>query len=231
MNELGEVHPYNLANPIPEGTRILIVGTAPPERFSRAATPLRRGDVRFYYGSEDNELWSIILSTIFRVTFEHEGAEVKRRDMIAFLTLNRIWMHDIFEVYERRRAGSSLDSNLQLLQAADFKRVLSDHPTIQHIIFTGTKAERETCRYLVQWGLIGTIGVFGRMPRSRSIVVDVAGCSRTIRFHAVPSPSAMTKRSGMTGDEKLAIYRQVFREALPDALPPGSTPRYMNASS
>jgi G:T/U-mismatch repair DNA glycosylase len=219
MKDLDEVHPYNFVNPIPGGTRVLIVGTAPPERFSRTEDLTRRGDVRFYYGSEDNELWSIIIPAIFRASFEHDGADAKRQGMIIFLKLNQIWMHDIFEVYERRQAGSSLDSNLQLVRPADFKKVLTDHPTIEHIIFTGAKAERETCRSLVQLGLIGTMGILGQMPRSRTVAVRLAGSLRPIRFHAVPSPSAMTRRSGMTGDEKLAIYRQVFREALPDALP------------
>jgi G:T/U-mismatch repair DNA glycosylase len=218
MDNISEVHPYNSANPIPKGTRVLIVGTAPPERFSRPPGPSgdRSGDVRFYYGSRDNELWSTILPKITRFQLKHGDADARRQEMISFLKLNRIWMHDVYESYLRKRAGSSLDSNLQLVKAACIKRALCEHSTIEHVIFTGGRAERETCRQMVCQGIAGARGVAGKMPRSRTLDHHFEDGRRQIRLHVVPSPSAMTRRSGMTDVEKLAIYRQVLQEACPD---------------
>ena len=123
MNDISEVHPYNSAYPIPRGTRVLVVGTAPPERFSRLPGPSGdlSGDVRFYYGSRDNELWSKIIPKIARFQLGQGDAEAKRQEMISFLKVNRILMLDVHERYLRERAGSSLDSNLRLMKAADLK--------------------------------------------------------------------------------------------------------------
>lgn len=218
MESTSEVHPYNSANPIPKGTRVLIVGTAPPERFSRlpGASGNSLDDVHFYYGSRDNELWSTILPRVVRFQLKAGDADAKREQMISFLKLNRIWMHDVYERYLRRRAGSSLDSNLRLIEPADIKRALSDHSTIEHVICTGVLAERATCRQMACRGATGDIGKAEKMPRSRSLDLHFEHGHRRIRLHAVPSPSAMTRRSGMTDVVKLAIYRKVLQEACPD---------------
>jgi hypothetical protein len=86
MENMSEVHPYNSANPIPNGTRVLIVGTAPPERFSRlpGSSGDLSGDVRFYYGSRDNELWSTILPSVVRFQLKAGDADAKREQMISF---------------------------------------------------------------------------------------------------------------------------------------------------
>lgn len=209
-----EGHPFNARYPIPPKTRVLIVGTAPPERFSRVLNSGEEllGDVSFYYGSRDNELWLKILPAITGFRFDGPTSEIKRQKMIDFLVIRRIWMHDIFEKYVRARLGSALDSDLRLLKPSDFKSVLRGHRTIDHVIFTGGLAERETCRYMVRERVIKVSNVLGRMPRSRTLELE----GRSIRLHAVPSPSAMTRRSGMTVKQKISIYRQVLNEACPD---------------
>lgn len=214
MSNTMEGHPFNARYPIPMNTRVLIVGTAPPERFSRVLDRSQEllGDVPFYYGSADNELWLKILPAITGFRFDGPTSDGKRQKMIDFLMARRIWMHDIFEKYARTRPGSALDSNLRLLKPSDFKFVLSERPTIEHVIFTGGRAERETCRYMVREGVIKVSNILGRMPRSRTLELE----DRSIRLHAVPSPSAMTRRSGMTSEQKISIYRQVLNEACPD---------------
>lgn len=209
-----EGHPFNASYPIPSNTRVLIVGTAPPERFSRVLNSDQEllGDVPFYYGSRDNELWLKILPVITGYRFDGPTSEIKRQKMIDFLLVYRVWMHDIFEQYVRTRLGSALDRDLRLLKPSDFKSVLREHRTIEHVIFTGGLAERETCRYMVRERVIKVSNVLGRMPRSRTLGLE----GRSIRLHAVPSPSAMTRRSGMTSEQKISIYSQVLTEACPD---------------
>jgi hypothetical protein len=123
-------------------------------------------------------------------------------------------MHDVYERYLRVRAGSSLDSNLRLVESADIKRALVDHSTIEHLIFTGSLAERATCKQMACQGTKG--GKAEKMPRSQTLDFHFEHGHRQIRLHAVPSPSAMTRRSGMKDAEKRAIYRRVLQEACPD---------------
>ncbi|MGY3698662.1 G:T/U-mismatch repair DNA glycosylase [Bradyrhizobium sp. USDA 3240] len=157
-------------------------------------------------------MWLKILPAITGLQFDGLTSEIKRQKMIDFLMARRIWMHDIFENYSRTRAGSALDSDLRLIEPSDFKTVLSEHQTIEHVIFTGGRAERETCRYMARERVIKVSGISGRMPRSRTLELQ----GRSIRLHAVPSPSAMTRRSGMTSEQKISIYRQVLNEACPN---------------
>ena len=59
-----EIHPFKPY--IPEKTKKLIIGTIPPERFSK--NELFKDDVNFYYGSRDNSFWEL-LKVIFDVDF------------------------------------------------------------------------------------------------------------------------------------------------------------------
>jgi hypothetical protein len=53
-----ETHPYNLREAIPSRTKVLLLGTAPPPRFSSPSCGEMRGlDFDFFYGSEDNYMW------------------------------------------------------------------------------------------------------------------------------------------------------------------------------
>jgi len=208
-----ESHPFNKDNPIPAGTRILIVGTAPPQRFSSVPGPDGDlpGDVRFFYGSRDNELWWEILPALTGRKFNLENVTASRQAMTIFLENNRIWMHDICEKYRRTKAGSALDNNLCILETSNFGEVLRAYPSIEHIVFTGCRAERETCRYLVREGLTRFVNISGKMPRSRKVELHDG---RSLRVHAVPSPSPMTARAGMTRGRKIAIYRSVLEEPV-----------------
>jgi hypothetical protein len=54
-----ETHPYN-SEPIPDNVRLLIVGTAPPPRFSNPqceGVGAHKLDFEFFYGSGHNNMW------------------------------------------------------------------------------------------------------------------------------------------------------------------------------
>jgi hypothetical protein len=70
-----ETHPYNLRETIPDETRLLIVGTAPPPRFSNPACKGTRPlDFDFFYGSEDNYMWEFL---------ENISKEIDRKKLFA----------------------------------------------------------------------------------------------------------------------------------------------------
>jgi hypothetical protein len=61
MTEIMEHHPYNHREEVPQETRLLIIGTAPPPRFSNPAFRIMKElDFDFFYGSEDNYMWEFL---------------------------------------------------------------------------------------------------------------------------------------------------------------------------
>ena len=153
---MNEIHPYNDYSSIPKGTRLLIIGTAPPPRFSKPRPEnwkLPSGDVDFYYGSKDNLLWNDIFSELYRESFPlgHNPSADKRR---SFLKSQKLWMHDICEQYTRNGPGA-LDDDLVVLTHADLRRVLEEHETIDTLVFTGRKAEMCSGKQMEIQKLIG----------------------------------------------------------------------------
>jgi G:T/U-mismatch repair DNA glycosylase len=144
------VHPYNRRERIPDGTKYLVVGTCPPPRFERPSDAgcMRQDDFDFYYGSDDNQMWSVLLPGIFGDDFPKQLGE--RRE---FLKHKGIWMHDILEKY-KRTACSSKDADLSPVCFADIRGILGKHEAIIALICTGRSAEKWTRRRMVEQKLI-----------------------------------------------------------------------------
>lgn len=115
-----EKHPYNLEEigHIPEGTRLLIVGTAPPPRFSLPRSE-RKGpvgkDIDFYYGSSDNDMWRI-LEELSDEKFNRQSKEDSREAMCNFLRTHRMWMRDILQTYRRKPDHETSASDNHIIQ-------------------------------------------------------------------------------------------------------------------
>jgi hypothetical protein len=198
---MNEIHPYNDYK-IPKYTRLLIIGTAPPSRFSRPRPenwrPLE-GDVDFYYGSKDNLLWSEIFPELYPDCFlvgETTSADKRR----SFLRCQNFWMHDICEEYTRKGTGA-LDKDLDdVRRRTDLRRILEEHETIDSLIFTGRSAEKHSgkqmeCQKLIRPYQFGADGISKKsMPRLRSLSIAVKEGERKIRTATVPSPSPSTLR-------------------------------------
>jgi G:T/U-mismatch repair DNA glycosylase len=214
---MNEIHPYNNYLSIPESTRLLIIGTAPPQRFSKCfgsrpdswKLPSEE-DVDFYYGSKDNLLWSHILSELYREVFPRDkksSADSRR----SFLKSQKFWMHDICEQYTRVGSGAA-DDDLDILLYADLRRILEEHDTINKLVFTGGKAEVWSGKQMEIQKLIrpyefGASGISTKsMPRQRSLSIATNHGERKIQTFTVPSPSPQTLRS-YSLDDMIALYR------------------------
>jgi hypothetical protein len=209
MTEI-EVHPYNKIEIIPPGTRFLVIGTAPPPRFSRPLSNESKGshreDVKFYYGSSDNQLWSEILPKVFIREFGN------CEEMIEFLADRKIWMVDILQEYRRKKFDGALDVDLMPHSFTDLKSIFRDHPTIDTLFFTGGNAEAWTRKQLAEQKLISTGSSWSKdkMPRRHEFEIEVDGDRRQFVSYALPSPSNSTYRThGLA--EKIRIYG-VIRE-------------------
>jgi G:T/U-mismatch repair DNA glycosylase len=198
-----ENHPYNNYDLIPDATRLLIIGTAPPPRFSNPRStdlnPLHESDVDFYYGSKDNLLWTEILPELYPNALPLRG-KTSADDRRAFLRNHSLWMHDICEQYTRDGSDAS-DEGLATLACSDLKRIFEAIPLIETLVFTGGVAERLSGKRMEDQGLLrpyrfGANGISSKpMPRLRLLTIELNGVERTIRTFTAPSPSPSTLRS------------------------------------
>ena len=148
-----ETHPYNTLD-IPPNTTLLIVGTAPPSRFSEPRSqhegPRDGLDADFFYGSVDNMLWSYLKLAAKEPDFAEPGSDDAKREnteavMQEYLLRHHIWMHDILQTYVRKenKSGSALDTDINLNDSRttfmNFPAVLQAGAKIERVVFTSVK--------------------------------------------------------------------------------------------
>jgi hypothetical protein len=148
-----ETHPYNSLD-IPPTTTLLIVGTAPPPRFSQPRSqhegPKSGLDADFFYGSEYNMLWSYLKLAAGEPDFAEPGSAEARQEntealMRDYLLRHRMWMHDILQTYVRKpgKSESPRDADLNLNDGRttfmNFPAVLEVGKKIERVVFTGVK--------------------------------------------------------------------------------------------
>lgn len=222
-----EIHPYNLKQSIPPGTCLLIVGTAPPPRFSlprpEGWEPPLASDTDFFYGSGYNPLWWRIFPQIYgaaalSLTKDRDASEARASVMRRFLADHGMWMRDVLQTFHREVPDSAKDSDLRPHTFTDFRDVFERCPTIDTVVFTGQKAEEWTYRAMREQGLIPE-GLIKRrsgenIPRSRRISVSIPSGAREIDFHTLPSPSDGNFFI-YTDEEKQDWYGKVLLQRCP----------------
>jgi hypothetical protein len=147
---------------------LLIVGTAPPPRFSLPKTVERGGlktdDVDFYYGSYDNYMW-VLLENIAE---DIDGETLSLSDLSSdkcpdvmrdFLWRHKLWMRDVLQTYERKKGKetSPYDSDIVrpiATQFTEFRPIFSKLSHLATVAFTSEQAAAWTYEALHDQGLI-----------------------------------------------------------------------------
>lgn len=93
IKKLKDTHPFESF--FSEDIQMLILGSIPPSRFTRAGLALKNGDFSFYYGSSDNYLWGI-LSKVNNLPL------INPEQIKDFLSSNKIGITDIVEQCNRK---------------------------------------------------------------------------------------------------------------------------------
>ncbi|MDE6278087.1 MAG: uracil-DNA glycosylase family protein [Muribaculaceae bacterium] len=132
LNNDIETHPWEPF--IPEGAKVLIMGTFPPGAH--------RWNMNFYYPNRTNDFWKII-GLIF---YDDPGALLipgsKDYDLdkiICTLSEHHIAMNDT--VYKARRLkGNASDKFLEIIEPVDLKGLLEQMPDCRTVATTGEKA-------------------------------------------------------------------------------------------
>lgn len=113
-----------------EHSKILILGTMPGNdslKFNQ------------YYAHPQNAFWKILFS-LMNKPFSQNYDERRK-----LLLDNRIALWDVLKSCERK--GSSADSDISNEKPNDIKKLLNEHPSIQHIFFNGKQAEKFFKKY------------------------------------------------------------------------------------
>ncbi len=137
MNEITdfptETHPWEPF--IPEGARLLIMGTFPPQP--------KRWSMDFYYPNRTNDFWymmgliffgdkTALLSTDKATTFDLDKIK-------ALLHEKKIALNDTGHTV-RRLKGNASDKFLEIVEPVDLDGLLHRMPECHHIATTGEKA-------------------------------------------------------------------------------------------
>ena len=175
---------------LPEGCRLLMLGSFPPER--------RRWSMEFFYPNFNNDMWRI-MGLIFygdRDRFVVTGERrFDRAAVEAFCTERGIGLYDTAcEV--RRLAGNASDKFLEVVTPTDIGALLRAVPACCAVAATGEKAA-ETFAAAV-----------GCDAPAVGAAVEFGFEGRAMRFYRMPSSS---RAYPLSVERKAAVYEGMLR--------------------
>ena len=127
-----ERHPW--APFVPEGAKVLFMGTFPPGKH--------RWSMDFYYPNPTNDFWRIMGLLYFSDKDALWLGAVKRFDLErikALLTERGIALSDTARAVRRLR-GNASDKFLEIVESTDVQALLERMPGCRHVACTGEKA-------------------------------------------------------------------------------------------
>lgn len=194
--QLTESHP--LEPFLPEGARILMLGSFPPKR--------ERWSMDFFYPNWINDMWRII-GLVFYGDKEHfvkaDGSSVKVKGfdkdrIVCFCIEKGIALFDT-ATQVRRLQDNASDKFLEVVQATDIKALLDRIPDCNAIVTTGQKATDV---------LVETFG-FEEPSVGGHTEAEIEG--RSIRLWRMPSSS---RAYPLSIEKKAEHYRIMFENEL-----------------
>ncbi len=176
---------------MPEGTRLLMLGSFPPDR--------KRWSMEFFYPNWGNDMWRIWGLIFFGDKQYFEISAEKRFDrerIAAFCSEHGIALYDTAcEV--RRLAGNASDKFLEVVTPTDLRSMLRRLPHCRAIVTTGEKA---TDTLIEQFGCA--------KPRVGEYT-EIEFEGRTLRLYRMPSSS---RAYPLKLERKDEAYERMLRE-------------------
>ena len=193
--EIAPVEKHPLEPFLPEGARILVLGSFPPAR--------RRWSMEFFYPNWINDMWRI-WGLIFHddkeyFVAEEGGKKVRRFDRercAGFATEKGIAMYDTACEIRRLKDNAS-DKFLEVTKATDIADLLSKIPECQAIVTTGQKATDVI------------VETFGCSEPSVGGYSEVNIAGRNMRLWRMPSSS---RAYPLPLEKKAEFYRIMFEK-------------------
>lgn len=147
---------YSFAPFVPEGARLLILGTLPGEESLR---------LQQYYAYPRNHFWPLIAA------LSKTPLPASFPERVAMLKANRWALWDVLEGAERIGSSDAAIRNPTVNAFGDFFAL---HPGIEAVAFNGQKARDLFRRYILKPGII---------PEDRVTAIDLPSSSP---LHAIP---------------------------------------------
>jgi len=174
---------------LPEGAKVLMLGSFPP--------PRSRWAMEFFYPNIQNDMWRI-MGLVFFGRRDHfvEGKSFDRERIVAFCTATGIALSDTAQAVVRH-GGNASDALLEVVERLDLAALLARIPLCHNIVTTGQKATDT---------LMEIIGGTQPVPQTGgSTKVSFAG--RELTLWRMPSSS---RAYPLPLERKAEAYRQMF---------------------
>ena len=183
-----EYHP--LRPFLPDGARVLFLGSFPPQR--------KRWCMDFFYPNFINDHWRIEGQLFFADRNHFVDLEAKRfklDEIVSFCQQNGIAFFDTSTAVRRLKDNAS-DKFLEVVEPTDIPALIGRLPQLRAIVTTGEKATETICASL-------------HIPESPKVnsYVTIPDFSPIVLYR-LPSSS---RAYPLAFDKKVAAYRQMFQ--------------------
>ncbi|MBR1469526.1 MAG: uracil-DNA glycosylase family protein [Prevotella sp.] len=185
-----EIHPW--APFLPEGCRLLVLGSFPPAR--------KRWSMDFFYPNYTNDFWRIcgICFHDDKLHFVDEAKKTYRRERIEqMLREKKIGLYDTASAV-RRLKNTASDKDLEVVEPTDVAALLRQIPACRAVCTTGQKATDVLCEQFA-------------IKKSPEVghFVEFTFDNRQLRLYRMPSSS---RAYPMAVERKAAFYQPMFEE-------------------
>jgi len=158
-----ETHPWKWY--IPNGAKTVVIGTFPPTQ--------RNWSYDFFYPNKNNYFWKIIARIAVRPLRYVSGEEAveERRKLLNHLKLGVSDMGYII----RRKAGNSLDQNLEIVEYMDIFKLLQENPEVRKLIFTSSSGKSSAIGWFKDYLSLHRIPFIipqGKRPLRTSVIIS-----------------------------------------------------------
>ncbi|MBR1688777.1 MAG: uracil-DNA glycosylase family protein [Prevotella sp.] len=191
---MGETEYHPLQPFLPEGTRLLMLGSFPPAR--------KRWSMDFFYPNFTNDMWRIFGLCFFGDKDRLVDADRKtfRREAIEQLLRERgIGLYDTATAV-CRTTGTASDKDLEVVTPTDLDALFARIPQCRSAVTTGQKATDLFCAY---YGI--------SQPKVGSSIAFTLTDGRPMRLYRMPSSS---RAYPMRVERKADCYRPMFSETV-----------------
>lgn len=189
-----EVEYHPLKPFLPEGCKVLFLGSFPPQR--------KRWCMDFYYPNFINDHWRIE-GLIFFDDKNHFVDEQNKTfhlpEIVEFLKEKGIGFFDTATAIHRQQDNAS-DKFLEVVEETDIEALLKQIPDCHAIAVTGEKASETICRHLCTQAT-PKVGTF--------VTIHIESLNRDIRLYRLPSSS---RAYPLKLEKKAEAYHKMFVE-------------------
>ena len=192
MTEEVQIEQHPLQPFVPEGARLLMMGSFPP--------PRRRWRMDFFYPNFQNDMWRIFGLILHEdpLTYLEPSLKTFHLDAIrSMLTRHHIALYDA-ACSVRRLDGNASDARLEVVEPTDLESLLQQMPECVAVASTGGRSAEVLSRQLG----------CARMP-GVGASVEVTAFGRRLLFFRMPSSS---RAYPMKLERKAEAYRRMLME-------------------